>query len=75
MDDRASLSHVLQVMNGFQPGVLQDRYVILCTKPDEEWAIAQLSTDLDPPIRRVDDRVFRSVEDAGAAVEELRVAG
>jgi hypothetical protein len=75
MDDRASLSHVLQVMNGFRPGVLQDRYVILCIKPDEEWAIAQLSTDLDTPIRRVDDRVFRSVEDAGAAVEELRVAG
>jgi hypothetical protein len=74
MDDRASLSHVLQVMNGFQRGVLQDRYVILCTKPDEEWAIAQLSTDLDTPIRRLDDRVFRSVEDAGAAVEELRVA-
>jgi hypothetical protein len=49
--------------------------VILCIKPDEEWAIAQLSTDLDTPIRRVDDRVFTSAEDAGAAVEELRVAG
>jgi hypothetical protein len=74
MDDRASLSHVIQMMNGFRPGVLADRYVILCTKPDEEWAIAQLTTDESEPIRIVDDRVFGSVEAASAALEELGAA-
>jgi len=74
MDDRTGLTHVLQVMNGFRPGVLEGGYVILCTKPDQAWAIAQLSTDPSNPLRIVDDRVFGSVDAARAAVAELKAA-
>jgi len=63
---------MLQIMNGFRPGTIQDKFVIVCTKPDEEWQLAQLTTDPFVPIHYLKGYSFSSVEAAQEAAEELK---
>ena len=72
-NDRAkTLSGMLQIMNGFRPGTIKDKFVIVCTKPDEEWQVAQLTTEPFAPIHYLEGYRFASVEAAQEAVEELK---
>ena len=70
-DRMKTLAGMLQIMNGFRPGIIEDKYVIVCTKPNKEWKVGQLTTEPIAPIHYVDGHTFNSVEAAQRAVEEL----
>ncbi len=51
---------------------MKDKYVVVCTKPYEEWTLAQLPGERGKPIRLHKDVVFTSVDDAERAIFKLR---
>lgn len=63
---------MLQTLNGFRPGTLEGRYVIVCTRPGREWRVAQLSTREGAPLDYVGGQIFGSVGAAQQAVAELQ---
>lgn len=71
-----TLADFLKILNGFKPGTLKGKYVIVCTKPEEEWRVAQfsaeLNAELNAPLQYIDDTIFASVETAQQAVLELK---
>ena len=73
---RPTFEDFLKIWNGFRPGKLKGKYVIVCTKPDVEWRVAQLTTELHPrmnvPFEFLDGMVFRSVDAAQQAVTEIK---
>ena len=55
----------------FEP-TMKGKYVVVCTKPHEEWTLAQLPGARGVPIRMHHDRVFTSLDDAERAIFKLR---
>jgi len=55
----------------FEP-TMKGKYAVVCTKPYEEWTLAQLPGKRGEPVRIHRDRVFTSLEDAERAVFKLR---
>lgn len=55
----------------FEPS-MKGKYVVVCTKPHEEWTMAQLPGKRGMPIRMHHDRVFTSLDDAERAIFKLR---
>ena len=55
----------------FDPS-MKDKYVVVCTKPHEEWTLAQLPGKRGKPIRLHEDQVFNSIMDAERAIFKLR---
>ena len=51
---------------------MKDKYVVVCTKPHEEWTLAQLPGQRGKPIRLHKERVFTSLDDAERAIFKLR---
>jgi len=70
--DRASLENILIMLNGFRRGSLEDKYVIVCTRPDEEWRVGQVYTDPTSPIKLLEGHVYASIEAAEQAISHLR---
>lgn len=68
----AELAKVLFVMNGWKPGPIPNSYMVLCTRPGEEWCVGQLWADQERPFRLFEDMRFSSPERAQAAAEELK---
>jgi hypothetical protein len=63
------LQAVLNVMRSLP---LEQRYVLVCRKPYEEWALAQLTGVRNEAPRILKDRIFRSPEEAEWAIFKLR---
>ena len=55
----------------FDPS-MKDKYVVVCTRPHEEWTLAQLPGKRGTPIRMHRDRVFSNLDDAERAIFKLR---
>lgn len=55
----------------FEPS-MKDKYVVVCSKPHEEWILAQLPGQRGKPIRLHKDKVFTSLKDAERAIFKLR---
>ncbi len=55
----------------FEP-TMKGKYAVVCTKPHEEWTLAQLPGARGAPIRLHEDRVFTSLDDAERAIFKLR---
>lgn len=55
----------------FDP-TMKDKYAVVCTKPYEEWTLAQLPGKRGEPVRLHPDQVFTSVADAERAIFKLR---
>ncbi len=55
----------------FEP-TMKGKYVVVCTKPHEEWTLAQLPGERGVPIRMHEGRVFTSLDDAERAIFKLR---
>jgi hypothetical protein len=70
--DRASLENILIMLNGFRRGTLEDKYVIVCTRPGEEWRVGQVCTDPASPIKLLEGHVYASIEAAEQAISHLR---
>jgi hypothetical protein len=68
----AEFGKIMFMLNGFQPGPLPDKYVILCTKPNKQWCVAQLWADQEKPFRLLEGMCYPSLREAETAVESLR---
>ena len=55
----------------FEP-TMKGKYAVVCTKPHEEWTLAQLPGERGAPIRMHEDRVFTSLDDAERAIFKAR---
>lgn len=63
------LQRVLMVFRG---GPVEGKHVLVCTKPYEEWTLAQVTGVRGRPVKLHEDQVFTSLEDAERAVFRLR---
>jgi len=70
--DRASLENILIMLNGFRRGTLEDKYVIVCTRPGEEWRVGQVCTDPASPIKLLEGHRYASIKAAEQAISHLR---
>ncbi len=64
-----ALQRVLNVIRG-QP--VRDKYVLICTKPHQEWTLGQLTGERGRPVRMLTDHVFTSVAEAEREVFRRR---
>ena len=53
-----------RVLNVFRGEPMQDKYVLICTKPHKEWTLGQLSGERGKPVKIFKKQVFTNVEDA-----------
>ena len=52
-----------RILNLFRGAPMAGKYVLLCRKPFEEWALGQLTGNRGEPIQMT-NQVFHSIEDA-----------
>jgi N,N-dimethylformamidase len=61
-----------KVLNLFRGEAMADKYCLICTRPHEEWVLAQFSGRRGIPPRVHHNRVFTSIEEAEWEVFKLR---
>jgi hypothetical protein len=61
-----------RVPNVFRGAPVQDKYVLICTKPHKEWVLGQLTGERGKPVKILRDMVFTSIEDAEREVFRRR---
>lgn len=71
-DKLNDLSEVLFALNNHRLGPVPGFYVVVCTKPDEEWCVGQLSADRARPLILFEDMRHASPEAARKAAEALK---
>lgn len=71
IDKINDLAECLFVLNNRRYGPIAGAYMVMCTKPDEEWCVGQLNADRLKPIILFEDKVFSSPE--LAQQEALRI--
>ena len=65
------LAECLFVLNNRKYGPIAGAYMVVCTKPNEEWCVGQLNADRRKPILLFEDKIFSSPESAQR--EALRI--
>jgi hypothetical protein len=70
--ERDALQSVVQVLNGFRPGTLAGRYLVVRRSGSRRWAVAQLTTDADRPLDYLEGEEYVTEDAALAAVERLQ---
>ena len=53
-----------RVLNVFRGEPVQNKYILICTKPHKEWVLGQLTGERGKPIKVLKDKVFKNLEDA-----------
>jgi hypothetical protein len=71
VDKINDLAKCLFTLNNRQYGPIAGAYMVVCTKPDEEWCVGQLNADRIKPLILFEDKVFSSPE--LAQTEALRI--
>ena len=61
-----------KVLNLFRGQPQDGKYVLVCTKPHEEFVLATLPARRGQPIRLLHNRVFTSIEEAEWEVFKMR---
>jgi hypothetical protein len=66
-------SHELaMVLNRLRLGPLEERFIVVCTKPRQAWAVARMPTQRGCPLEFVNGAVFDNPQDASRRVFRLR---
>ena len=68
----SDLAEVLFALNKHRHGPIPGFYVVVCTKPDEEWCVGQLSADRAMPLILHEEELYDSPEAAQAAAERKK---
>ena len=71
VDKLNDLAECLFVLNNRHYGPIPGAYMVVCTKENEEWCVAQLNADRLKPMIVFEDKVFPSPEQAQQ--EALRI--
>ena len=66
------LAKCLFTLNNRRYGPIPGAYMVMCTKPDKEWCVAQLNADRAKPFILFEDKVFTSIEAAQKEAERIK---
>ncbi len=72
IDKINDLAECLFVLNNRRYGPIPGAYMVVCTKPGEEWCVGQLNADRVKPMILFEDKVFPSPELAQQAATQLK---
>ena len=73
IQDDMQLDRVLTRMRMQPAGAFGGKFVIICTKPEQEWRIARMSAVRGVPPKFIDDRVFTDEQAAQAEIFAMRL--
>ena len=71
-DKLNDLAKCLFTLNNRKYGPIPGAYMVMCTKPDKEWCVAQLNADRAKPFVIFEDKVFTSIEAAQKEAEKIK---
>ena len=66
------LAKCLFTLNNRRYGPIPGAYMVMCTKPDKEWCVAQLNADRAKPFIIFEDKVFSSIDEAQKEAERIK---
>ena len=72
MDKMNDLAECLFVLNNRRYGPIPGAYMVMCTKPGQEWCVGQLNADRAKPFVLFEDKVFSSAEEAQKEAERIK---
>ena len=71
-DKLNELAKSLFTLNNRKYGPIAGAYMVICTKPDKEWCVAQLNADRAKPFIIFEDKAFTSIEAAQKEAERIK---
>ena len=71
-DKLNELAKSLFTLNNKRYGPIPGAYMVMCTKPDKEWCVAQLNADRAKPFVIFEDKVFPSIVEAQKEAERIK---
>ena len=71
-DKLNDLAKCLFTLNNRKYGPIPGAYMVMCTKLDKEWCVAQLNADRAKPFVIFEDKVFTSIEAAQKEAERIK---
>ena len=71
-DKLNELAKSLFTLNNRKYGPIPGAYMVICTKPDKEWCVAQLNADRAKPFIIFEDKAFNSIEGAQKEAERIK---
>ena len=66
------LAKCLFTLNNRRYGPIPGAYMVICTKPEKEWCVAQLNADRAKPFVIFEDKVFPSIGEAQKEAERIK---
>ena len=66
------LAKCLFTLNNRRYGPIPGAYMVICTKPDKEWCVAQLNADRAKPFIIFEDKAFNSIDAAQKEAEKIK---
>ena len=71
-DKLNELAKSLFTLNNRKYGPIPGAYMVMCTKPDKEWCVAQLNADRAKPFIIYEDKIFSSIGKAQKEAERMK---
>ena len=71
-DKLNELAKSLFTLNNRKYGPIPGAYMVMCTKPDKEWCVAQLNADRAKPFIIYEDKIFPSIGEAQKEAERMK---
>tara|TARA_B100001173_G_scaffold202730_1_gene174872 strand:- start:141 stop:509 length:369 start_codon:yes stop_codon:yes gene_type:complete len=71
-DKLTELAKSLFTLNNRKYGPIPGAYMVMCTKPNKEWCVAQLNADRAKPFIIFEDKAFNSIKAAQKEAERLK---
>ena len=71
-DKLNDLAKCLFTLNNRKYGPIPGAYMVMCTKPDKEWCVAQLNADRAKPFIIFEEKVFPSISEAQKEAERMK---
>ncbi len=72
LDKLNDLAECLFVLNNRRYGPIPGAYMVVCTKDNQEWCVAQLNADRLKPMILFEDKVYSSPELAQAEAQRIK---
>ena len=66
------LAKCLFTLNNRRYGPIPGAYMVICTKPDKAWCVAQLNADRAKPFIIFEDKAFNSIDAAQKEAEKIK---
>ena len=66
------LAKCLFTLNNRRYGPIPGAYMVMCTKPNKEWCVAQLNADRAKPFIIFEDKAFNSIRAAQEEAERMK---